>query len=201
MKPSCAITKFTPSVGFLRARAAAVSLGSSLHSGCTYKPYNPTTLRAVSSWCHSPGIATVVTREARRCARARWAYRGKERGQLPRAAGAGSCAAGNSARLLSSERHCPLLGAFRDQHRGPVPEECTLQVGGREGGRREPLPLVDAVEVRGAGEARGKGGLAALVALDEAAHVVPEAPVPLAPHVPVGEAAHLAGARRAAVNL
>ncbi len=47
------------------------------------------------------------------------------------------------------------------------------------------------VEVGGAGQACGEGGLAAGVALNEAAHIVTEAPVPLAPHVPVGEAAHL----------
>ena len=53
------------------------------------------------------------------------------------------------------------------------------------------IPLVFVVQVGGARDARGERGLAAGVALDEAAHVVAEAPVPLAPHVPVGEGAHL----------
>lgn len=52
-------------------------------------------------------------------------------------------------------------------------------------------PLVDVIQVGGASEASGKGGLRAAVAPDEAAHVIAEAAVPLAPDVPVGEAAHL----------
>ena len=52
-------------------------------------------------------------------------------------------------------------------------------------------PLVHIVQVGRASKAGGKGSLHALVALDEAAYIVSEAAIPLAPDVPIWEAAHL----------
>ena len=52
-------------------------------------------------------------------------------------------------------------------------------------------PLIHIVHVGRASKAGGKSSFHALVSFDKAAHVVSVAAIPLAPDIPVGEAAHL----------